>query len=225
MPRPVPPPLLEVPDCRNFIVPLDESRQSELARKLGVANLSKEAAEMLQVLIAVYRASTQVHNTTKGRVKAAIRDVQRANRNLLTALRPLIDENSWLDNETFDALNRPAKKCAAALEQLYSTASAQIERLGGRRVYPASECLFQFCGTLRLFFQRFAAPALATSLQATKHLRDFALEVLDASDIEHSDYIIHPERLDEMLCTDVLAPAYPFSIEGTVKGSFGGVCF
>jgi hypothetical protein len=224
VPRPVPPPRLEVPDYRNFIVPLDETCQSELARKLGVANLSKEAAETLQGLIAIYRASTQVHNTTKGAVKTVIREAQRANRKCRTALRPFIDENSWIDTETFDALNRVAKKFAAALEQFYSAASAQTERLGGRRVNPATECLSQLCGTLRLFFQHFAAPALATSPQATKHLRDFVLEVLNASDIEHSDYIIHPKRLDKMLRTDVLAAAYP-SIEGTVKGSFGGVYF
>jgi hypothetical protein len=222
MPRPVLSARFELPDYRQFIEPLEESCQLELAR---FANLSKEATETLQVVIAVYRASTQVHNTTKGKVKAAVRAVQKAERNYLTALRPFINENSWIDNETFEALNRPAKKCAAAVERFNSAVSAQTERLGGRRVYPATERLSAFCGTLRLFFQRYAAPALVTSPQATKHLRNFALAVLNACGIEDLDYIVHPERLDEMLRTDVLPGTYLISIEGTVKGSFNGVRF
>jgi hypothetical protein len=223
MPRPVLSGRFEVSDYRQFIEALEESCQLELARKLGVAKLSKEATETLQEVVAVYRAST--HNTTKGKVKAALRDVHRAERNYLTRLRPFIDENSWIDNETFEALNRLAKKCVVAVEQFNSAASAQTERLGGRRVHPVTECLSAFCGNLRLYFQHYAAPALVTSTQATKHLRDFALEVLNACEIEHSDYIIHPERLDEMLRTDALPAAFVFSIEGTVTGTFNGVRF
>jgi hypothetical protein len=226
MPRPVPPSQLGVPDYRNFLARLDESCQSELARKLGVTSLSKEATQTLQDLIAVYRATMQVHIPTKGAVKSVIREMQRANRKFLIALRPVIDENSCgVDDETFDALNRLATKCVAALERFGLAASAQIERLSGRRVYPAAEHFSIFCGQLSLFFRRYTAPALVTSPQAAKHLRDFALEVLNACEIEHSDYVTHPERLDEMLRTDVLPKAYLFSTEGTVKGSFGGVRF
>jgi hypothetical protein len=187
--------------------------------------MSDKAAATLQEAIALYRASLQVHGTTKGAVKVAVQDLQMARRKLLDALTPFTDPVSWVDIETFSALNPIAKQCLRALRRLELVAKAQVERHAGRRVYPETECLWQFCGTLRLFFHRFADPALTKSPDATKHLRRFAFAVFEAAGIDHADYDAHPERLDEMLRTDALAAVLPFSIEGTVKGSFNGVRF
>jgi hypothetical protein len=224
MPRPVRPARLGPPDIQQFIKPLDTSSRSDIADKLGVAELSENAAGTLQELIAKYRASLEIAPTT-GQVMTAIRELQGAKGKLLGALADFTDENSWIDIETFGSLNPVVKKCMAALEHLDSVANAQLARLGSSRVSPATECLRQFCGTLRLFFQQFANAARTKSPRSTNHLREFALAVFDACDIDHADYDTHPERLDEMLRTDALAAAPPFSIEGTVKGSLGGVRF
>ena len=170
--------------------------------------MSDNAAVTLQELIAVYRASLPLAITT-GQVRTAIRDLQKAKRKLIGTLAPFTDENSWVDFETFEALNPLAKECLAALERLEPVANVQVERLAGRRVYPATECLWQFCGTLRLFFRQFANPTLTKSPEATKHLRSFALAVFEAAGIDHADYDAHPERLDEMLRTDALAAVPP----------------
>jgi hypothetical protein len=170
--------------------------------------MSDNAAATLQEAIALYRASLQDHRTTKGPVKAAVQDLQMARRKLLDALTPFTDPISWVDIETFNALNPIAKQCLGALRRLELVANAQVE-LTGRRVYPATECLCQFCGTLRLFFHRFADPARTKSPDATKHLRHFALAVFEVVGIDHADFDAHPERLDEMLRTDALAAVPP----------------
>ena len=226
MPRPVTPARLGLPDVQRFIQPLEKSNRSDLARALGLREMSDNASATLQEAIAMYRASLQVHHTTRGAVKAAVQDLQIARRKLLDALTPFTDPISWVDIETFSALNPIAKRCLGILRRLELVANAQVERHdAGRRVYPATECLCQFCGTLRWFFHRFADPALIKAPDATKHLRRFALAVFEAVGIDHADFYAHPERLDEMLRTDALAAVPPFSIEGTVKGSFNGVHF
>jgi hypothetical protein len=225
MPRPVTPARLGLPDVQQFIQPLEKSNRSDLARALGLREMSDNAAATLQEAIAMYRASLQVHGTTIGNVKAAVQDLQMAGRKLLDALTPFTDPISWVDIETFSAMNPIAKQCLGVLRRLELVANAQVEQHAGRRVYPASECLCQFCGTLRLFFHRFADPALIRSPDATKHLRRFALAVFEAVGIDHADFGAHPERLDEMLRTDALAAVPPLSIEGTLKSSFNGERF
>ena len=208
MPRPVAPARLGPPDVQQFIQPLEKSNRSDLARALGLREMSDNAAATLQQLIAVYRSSLPLAITT-GQVRTAIRDLQEAKRKLIGTLAPFTDENSWVDIETFGALNPIAKQCLGVLRQLELVANAQVERHAGRRVYPATECLWQFCGTLRLFFHRLADPALIKSPDATKHLRHFALAVFEAVGIDHADFDAHPERLDEMLRTDALAAVPP----------------
>jgi hypothetical protein len=205
MPKASAPPIVGPIDLGPYLITLDETERSQIARALGLSRLPDDAATALQDAISIYRATlAHLLNTTPNSTIAAISDVQTISKRFAKVLRRFTDEGSGVDAETFDLLQPQATALVAALTLFATSAEQQETRLRGHeRVYCDQECLRQLCAVLRKIFLQFAAQELRNGEKARGHLRKFALEVFEIAAIDHADFAIHPERLDELLRAEI----------------------
>jgi len=188
----------------SFAVKLNAHAQAEIARTLGLAVLPCDVRSMLEDAIRTYRASASAaKGATRAAVIAAIDEAQRTGKRFANALIQFTNERSAVDEETFDALNPRARECLAALERFHSNADAARERVREwPRINPLQEQLRHFCGWLRLIYCH-ATPNHAHDSNMQAKMRKFALAVFVAMGLDHADFEAHPERLDELLATDI----------------------
>jgi len=204
VPKSIPPASIGPIDLDKFAVQLDARAQSEIARTLGIAVLPCLVRRMLEGAIQNYRATASViTETTPAAAIAAIDEVQKIGRHLAKALAQFTNERSAVDDETFEALSPSARGCLAVLDRLQLAATSRKELLCKHpRVSPPHEQLRYFCGWLRLIYCA-AAPSDQKTSNARAQMREFALAVFNAVELDHADFETHPERLDELLATDV----------------------
>ena len=202
MPKSIPPASIGPIDLDKFAVQLDARAQSEIARTLGITVLPCRVRRMLEEAIQSYRATASVVTTPAAAI-AAIDEVQKSGRRLAKALAQFTNERSAVDDKTFEALNPSACECLAALDRLQWAAGSRKELLRKHpRVSPPHEQLRHFCGWLRLIYCH-AAPSDQKTSNARAQMRKFALAVFNAVGLDRADFEIHPERLDELLATDI----------------------
>jgi hypothetical protein len=205
MARPNPPPPVTCPTVRAF--DLGDSDKRDLARTLARQSLPPETAEAIAAAISAYKATEAgAADTTIGNTVAALIELTRpAGRGYKRAVRRMSDESSGVDDTTLAMLQPLAKAVLAgkpgATESLSRAARMRAAELQNhQRVLPRTESLRLFCGVLREIFRHWAEPAPG---EAWHRCGKFALEVLTVADVEHADFIAHPERLREYLGTDV----------------------
>jgi hypothetical protein len=207
MPRPNPPPPIRRPAIHAFH--LSDSDKRDLARILARESLPLEAAEAISAAISAYKATEAgAADTTIGNTVAALIELTRpAGRGYKRAVRRVSDDSSGVDDTTLATLQPIAKAVLAgkpgATKLLSRAARARAAELQNHeRVLPRTESLRFFCGVLREIFRNWAQP---TPDETWHRCGKFALEVLTIADVEHADFIAHPERLRKYLGTNVSA--------------------
>jgi hypothetical protein len=176
-----------------------------------MARLTPEINGALSAAISAYKATaTGSRDTTVKNILAALRELEKKEKTYIKAVARLAVDDSGVDSVTH-AIMQPLAKAAlesqpGAKEALIEAARERIAELQQhKRVEPTTESLRQFCGWLRVIFNA-ATPHLRQSItveEAWHYCRCFALEVLTVAEIEHADFVAHPERLTEYLGTDV----------------------
>jgi hypothetical protein len=200
---PPPPPIPEF-NISDFHRPLDAPARGKIAGLLGRKVLLDDAAVELEYLIATYRA--QVHpgvgatSTTVGSSIAAINEQLWANKVCVEKLSRFTNERCGVDAESFDTLNPHARAIRLAIDEFDRAADNRVAALlVHERVSPAAEALKYFCAMLHHFFRQHANPNWKVGPPARR--RKFALEVLNEAEVERTDFISQPKRLDEYLDT------------------------
>jgi len=204
MTRPYPPPLLGPPDLKN--INFDTADQRRVARSLGLTNLQPDLADAIAHAIACYLATRNgSRDTTVGATLAALAQLSRCGRAYDAAVARFADDRYGVDYTTHNRLQPLARAVisgdTAACAKLERAARERAAELREHpRVAPDTEALRFFCGVLRTIFNVAASPNTA---RTWRNCRRFALEVLAVAGVEHADFDIHPERLDEYLGTEV----------------------
>jgi len=204
VPKSLPPASIGSIELDSYAAKLDARAQVDIARTLGLAVLPCDVRSMLEGAIRNYRAcAPAAKGTTRAAVIAAIDEAQRTGKRFAKALAQFTDARSAVDEESLETLNPSARECLAALERFKSNANAARERLRKYpRVNPLQEQLRHFCGWLRLIYCH-ATSNHGKNSNMHANMRKFALAVFAAMGLDHADFETHPERLDELLATDV----------------------
>jgi hypothetical protein len=204
MTRPYPPPLLDVPDVKDFN--FDASDRRRVARNLGLADLTPDLADAIAHAIACYLATSNGNrDTTVGTTIAALAQLSRPGRVYDGAVARFADDRYGVDYTTHSQLQPLARAVTSgnlgARAALEAAARARtVELRAHPRIAPDTEVLRFFCGVLRMIF----ADAASLDTARTWHnCRRFALEVLAIAGVEHANFDSHPERLDEYLATEI----------------------
>jgi hypothetical protein len=205
MPRPNPPPPITRPAIHAFH--LSDADKRDLARIVARESLPPEAAEAIAAAISAYKATEAgAADTTIGNTVAALTELTRpTGRGYKRAVQRVSEDSSGVDDTTLAILQPLAKAVLAdkpeATKLLCRAARARAAELQNHeRVLPRAESLRHFCGVLREIFRTWALP---TPDEPWHRCGKFALEVLTIADVEHADFIAHPDRLRKYLGTDV----------------------
>jgi hypothetical protein len=205
MPRPNPPPPITRPAVHAFHLAASDKR--DLARILARDILPPETAEAIAAAISAYKATEAgAVDTTIGNTVAALIELTRpTGRGYNRAVRRMSEDSSGVDDTTLATLQPLAKAVLAgkaeATESLSRGSSCESCGIAEPRArFARTGSLRFFCGVLREIFRHWAEPAPG---EAWHRCGKFALEVLTIGDVEHADFIAHPERLREYLGTDV----------------------
>lgn len=209
MPRPYPPaPVFPSPVPVPFPIGLRE--KADLARALKLDRVPPELCDAISHAIGCYQATKDgSKDTTIANILAELGELAKSGRAYEKAIHRLADDRSGVDYTTHQILQPLAmavlKDEPGAREALAQAAAKRKEELRThKRVAPPTEALREFCGILRLLFNRSGSPALRDGLDASWHqCRVFAIEVFTIAGIDHADFDAHPERLTEYLGTDV----------------------
>jgi hypothetical protein len=205
MPRSYPPPPLDPPVVKPF--QLDADARKTLARALGLDGLTAELASGIAHAIACYAATIDGSpGTTIGSSIAALEEVLAHGRNHQKAVERLTHDNSGLDSETLRRLMPLALAVVdgdgAAHKALDRACRERLAELREHpRVSPRSESLRLFCFFLNGIWGHCAMPTKRHDKGAR---RMFAMEALTIAGADPSGYVAHPERLDELLDSDVV---------------------
>jgi hypothetical protein len=224
MPRPLTPPSLnpaiqlsseKIGPAANFAEALANQRtRLKLAARLGKPNLSDDEAQRVGDCIAGWCLTMKSnHGTTVGSTKAALTDLIRVlgkalrtrklrdQKNAEQVMLQLTSPTSAIDNEARKQLDSLGPN---------PTPEIVIQRAGTiiasysshERVYPEREVWRLFCGYLGNIFDDLSVQIFTDASDYRQKRRTFALAVMDAVGIEHSDYDSHPNRLDELLSAE-----------------------
>lgn len=205
MPRSYPPPPLVPPVVEPF--ELDADARKTLARALGLDVLAPDLADGIAHAIACYAATIDGSpDTTIGSSIAALEEVLAHGRNHHRAVERLTHDNSGVDSETLKRL-MPLARAAVdgdggareALDQACRERLAQLRE--HPRVSPRTESLRLFCFFLNGIWGHCATPTKRHDKGAR---RMFAMEALTIAGADPSGYVAHPERLDELLDSDLV---------------------
>jgi hypothetical protein len=204
MPRPYPPPPLPMPTVEPF--ELNSMDQRRIARTVGAATLSSDAAAVIAHAIACFKATQRGSpDTTRGNTLAALAELSGGGRAFDAAVPRFATDQSGVDYTTLERLQPLARSALAgdrsarqSLEDAARTRAAELR--SHPRVAPETESLRFFCGMLRVIFD---ATASSTIDRTWRNCGAFALEACSVAGIDHADFDAHPERLKEYLGTDV----------------------
>ena len=187
-------------------VPLDELDRRSLAAKLGLHTLPKIMADGIGSAIASFQATrVGCADTTVGNTKAALAELVPGKRDFDAAVRKFANPCYGVDSQTSARLQPLAAAALAGGDAertaLASAAQRRAEELTRHpRIETRTEPMRLFCGVSRLIFDACAAPDLERS---RRNCRAFVHEMLNISGVDCANFDAHPERLDELMLSEV----------------------
>jgi hypothetical protein len=208
VPRPEPARLATRPS--SAAVDLTDDMARRLDRLVPREALNPEFFDAVSWSVAAYKSALGRPGASVADTIELLRRIADGGRKRKRALRLLAHERSGVDEETHGVLRPFAIAAlagnAGAMERLAYFAEARIHKLNGDRFEADTQALAGLCGVLNLLFRGahgiIERPFLTNAERLCR--RRFAQEVFTAGEIKTPDFGQHPERLDELLDTDIV---------------------